>query len=92
MKIIIKAKDIAVVKYRLKNASANIRKGNSPCCIDKCKTISMCFFLFQGIGIFMERDSKKGEFILEYAGDTADLNKIEVLKKMYNQRCKSKSS
>ena len=40
----------------------------------------------------MERDSKKGEFILEYAGDTADLNKIEVLKKMYNQRCKSKSS
>ena len=30
----------------------------------------------------MERDSKKGEFILEYAGDTADLNKIEVLKKI----------
>ena len=80
--------DTAVVKYIVKNASANIRNGNHPCCSDKCKTISVMFFLlFQGFGVFTERDFKKGEFILEYAGDTVDLNKIEELEKMYNERC-----
>ena len=38
--------DIAVVKYIVKNASANIRNGNHPCCSDKCKTISVMFFLY----------------------------------------------
>ena len=35
----------------------------------------------------LERDFKKGEFILEYAGDTVDLNKTEELEKMYNEIC-----
>ena len=38
--------DTAVVKYIVKNASANIRNGNHPCCSDKCKTISVMFFLY----------------------------------------------
>ena len=37
--------DIAVVKYIVKNTSANIKSGNHPCCSDKGKTISVMFFL-----------------------------------------------
>ena len=52
--------DIAVVKYIVKNTSANIKSGNHPCCSDKGKTISVMFFFcyFKDL-VYLRKETSK---------------------------------